>query len=468
MSKTFIGPRLRQLRLQRKQTQAQMARALGVSAAYVTMLENNQRSLSVQVLIALEEAYGVDWRNLVSDEGAALLTQLRTAVQDPLFGSAAPDIQELRAAIDHAPGLVENLLHIYRSHRTTLERLMRSGNVQNSRELLASSPETIIHDFFRSHGNHFAQLETAAERLRMEEPCEPDEVLLMLKRRLAKTHGITVRIRSLDEMSGALRVFDRDSRELMLSEALDYQNRTFQLAHMLCLVELDGVLDRLTHGSGISSPSGLARCHVELANYFAAAFLMPYQAFYETAERTGYDIDRLAAAFSVSFEQACHRLTTLQRRGSEGVPFFFLRVDKAGNVTKRFNSTTFNLAEYGGSCPVWNIHMTFRAPGVIHEQCVELPDGERFFTVSRTTDRPSFSHETQDRRLSLSLGCAIEHAGRIGYARQYNLGDEGIFSQIGINCHICPRTACAQRAHQPLMVDLPLDTDRRGDTRYES
>src|SRR3546814_18997100 len=70
-------------------------------------------------------------------------------------------------------------------------------------------------------------------------------------------------------------------------------------------------------GSGIRSESGVARCHAELANYFAAAFLMPYQAFYEAAEGSNYDVDRLAAAFGVSFEQVCHRLTTLQREGSE-------------------------------------------------------------------------------------------------------------------------------------------------------
>lgn len=468
MKKTFVGPRLRQLRLQRKQTQAQMARALGVSSAYVNMLENNQRSLSVQVLMALEEAYQVDWRSLISDEGSARLAELRSAMQDPLFTAATPDIQELRAAIDHAPSLVENLLQIYRSHRTTLDRMMRAEIGQRPEHLLVSSPETIIHDFFRDHGNYFDELERAAEGLRREEPCDADEVLLVLKKRLADKHGIEVEICSVDDMSRALRVYDRENLRLLLSEALDHQNRTFQLAHMLCLVEFADVLDRLTTDSGIATDPGRGRCQIELANYFAAAFLMPYREFFESAERTRYDIDRLAAAFGVSFEQASHRLTTLQRPGSEGVPFFFLRVDKAGNVTKRFNSTTFNLAEYGGSCPVWNIHSSFRTPGVILPQFVELPDGERFFTVSRTTDRPVFSHETQDRRLALALGCSIEHADRIAYAVRFNVYEERNFSPIGISCHLCTRTACAQRAHQPLVIDLPIDTDRRGDTRYES
>ena len=173
-------------------------------------------------------------------------------------------------------------------------------------------------------------------------------------------------------MTQALRLYDRDERVIHLSEALDHCNQVFQLAHVLCLVEFQGLLNELTAASGIAKKTSLARCHVELANYFAAAFLMPYETFLRTAESTAYDIDRIAARFAVSFEQACHRLTTMQRPGAQGVPFFFLRVDKAGNVTKRFNSTSFHLAEYGGSCPVWNIHMAFRTPGVILPQFVEL------------------------------------------------------------------------------------------------
>ncbi|WP_193369060.1 helix-turn-helix domain-containing protein [Pelagibius marinus] len=468
MRKTLIGPRLRQLRREHKQTQAEMAKALGVSAAYVNLLENNQRSLSVKMLLALSDAYGVDWRDLIKDESSTLLTDLRNAVQDPIFGGSAPDLQELRAAIDHAPRVVGHFLKLYSSHRSALEKMMRLGSERMPDNLLSSSPETIIHDFFRDHANYFDELEQAAEKLRAAEPCDADDVYAMLKGRLYNVHGIEVHTAPVEEMSQALRIYDEADSVVHLSEALDHQNRVFQLAHVLCLVELAEVLESLTAGSGIRSESGLARCHVELANYFAAAFLMPYEPFHAAAERTNYDVDRIAAAFGVSFEQVCHRLTTLQREGAKGVPFFFLRVDKAGNVTKRFNATSFNLAEYGGACPVWNIHTSFRTPGVIVPQFVELPDGERFFTISRTTDRPVFSRDSQDRRLALSLGCELEHAHRLGYAAPFNIADDGLFSPIGINCHLCPRQACSQRAHQPLFTELPIDTKRRGNTRYES
>jgi predicted transcriptional regulator/transcriptional regulator with XRE-family HTH domain len=468
VAKTFVGPQLRQLRRERQQTQAQMAAALGISPGYVNLLENNQRSLSVRLLMALADSYQVDWRNLVGDETSNLLAELRTVIKDPMFADGAPDLQELRAAIDHAPRLVEQFLRLYGIHRTTLERIMRQGAGRIPEGLLASSGEAVIHDFFRDHSNYFPSLEVAAEQLRAAEACDTDDIYAALKARLSKAHGITVRRRRAEEMTQALRVYDVEERVVHLSEALDHCNQIFQLAHVLCLVELQSLLDKLTADGGITTGTSLARCQVELANYFAAAFLMPYDAFLNTAESTAYDIDRISARFAVSFEQTCHRLTTLQRPGAQGVPFFFLRVDKAGNVTKRFNSTSFHLAEYGGACPVWNIHMAFRTPGVILPQFVELPDGDRFFTISRTADRPAINLETQDHRLAVALGCELQYVKKLRYAATYNLDDQRMFSQIGINCYLCPRQACSQRAHQPVFMELPLDTTRRGNTRYES
>ena len=388
MVKTFVGPQLRQLHRDRRQTQAEMAKVLGISAGYVNLLENNERSLSLRILMAVADNYGVDWRDLVADKTSNLLAELRSVIKDPMF-SATPDLPELRAAIDHAPRLVEQF-------------------------------------------------------------------------------GIRIKRRAIEEMTQALRVYDNENRIIYLSEALDHANVVFQLAHVLCLIELRDLLNKLTESTKSNPGTSLARCHIELANYFAAAFLMPYEPFLREAELTAYDIDRLAARFGVSFEQTCHRLTTLQRPGAQGVPFFFLRVDKAGNVTKRFNPTSFHLAEYGGACPVWKVHMALRLAGVIIPQFVELPDGDRFFTISRTVDRPTVNFDAQDHRLAISVGCELKYAKKLGYAAAYNHDDERIFSRIGINCHVCPRQACSQRAHQPLFMDLPLDINRRGKTRYES
>lgn len=468
MKKAFIGSRLRQLRRERGLTQAAMAETLGISAAYVNMLEKNQRSLSVPVLMALSAQFGIDWQDVVPDSGSTLLADLRTAIQDPIFTDDTPDLDELRLAIDHAPVLVQSFLKLYQSHRTAIDNIMRLGNETMPANMVALSSETTIHDFFRSNGNHFDSLERAAEQLASEQPCAADEMYMMLKARLRDKHGITVVMLPIEDMKESLRIYDAEAQSLKLSEALDMQNRTFQMAHVLCFVEFSDILEAITEGSNLSTKRSIDRCHVELANYFAAALLMPYDRFLDLAEHTRYDINRLVSAFSVSYEQACQRLTTLHRETRRGVPFFFLRVDKAGNVTKRFNATTFTIAEYGGSCPVWNLHTTFRTPGVILPQFVELPDGERFFTLSRTTDRPVYSMNTQDRRLAISLGCEIQHAQKLIYTNASPPPADGSFSKIGINCHLCSRLNCAQRAHDPLVVELSTDTSRRGETRYES
>ena len=200
MAKAFVGPQLRQLRRVRKLTQAEMARALGVSAGYVNLLENNQRSLSVRMLMAIADTYQVDWRDLVRDETSSTLAELRTATRDPMFPAGGPELDELRAAIDHAPRLVRQFLHLYGLHRRALERIMRQGTAGAPERLLASSAEAVIHDFFRDHSNHFPELESAAEALLADENCEPDDLYAALKGRLSRLHGIRVERRAVEEV----------------------------------------------------------------------------------------------------------------------------------------------------------------------------------------------------------------------------------------------------------------------------
>ncbi|MCL5775734.1 short-chain fatty acyl-CoA regulator family protein [Limibaculum sp. FT325] len=468
--KNFIGPRLRQLRREHRQTQAEMARALGLSSAYVNLLENNQRSVSVQVLMKLSEVYGVDWRDIVKDDGPTQLADLRNVVQDPLFSQTRPDIEELRAALDHAPRLAHSFITLHKSYRQLTERLLSvtEGDKDTARRLLGTNPETVVHDLFRQHRNHFEPLEDAADDFREGEEVELDEFYVYLKRRLDRKHGITSQVVPVAAMPNALRYYDETERRILLSQGLDYPNRVFQLTHMLGLIEHRDAMDRLIEGAGIKGAREQARCRVELANYFAAAVLMPYDRVLREADRTGYDIDQIAARFGVSFEQVCHRLTTLGREGRAGVPFFFMRIDKAGNVTKRFNATAFHLAQYGGACPRLDIHVSFRTPGRVIPQFVEMPDGSRYFTINRTVDRPVLARQTQDNRLAVTLGCAIEHAAKLTYAASFQMGDPGLFTPIGINCRLCPRQHCAQRAHQPVHLELPIDVHRRGETRFES
>jgi len=467
--KTFVGPRLRQLRKERGETQVAMAQALGISATYINLLENNQRSLSLQVLMRFSDVYGVDWRELVEDDAANMLADLRNIMHDPIFGDEKPDLQELRAALDHCPKFARNMLRLHKTYRTLSDRILTtSSEDEDSSAMFSITPESMVHDLFRKNRNHFPTLEAAAEDFRKGEEIATDEVYSYLKARLNRKFGIAVIHKQISDLPDTLRYYDEAGRQLLLSHALDNRNRVFQLAHVLGLLEYGTVIDTLIEVAAIDEPRGQARCRVELANYFAAAVLMPYDAFFEAAQNNLYDFDHLAALFGVSFEQACHRATTLQREGKQGVPFFFLRIDKAGNVTKRFNAPSFHLAEHGGACPRWDIHLCFRTPGRTLSQFVEMPDGSKFLTLNRTVDRPSIGYRSQDNRLAITLGCSIEHASKLVYASLYQLTDPNLTTPIGINCRLCPRQHCAQRAHQPIHLDLPIDENRRGRTRFES
>jgi predicted transcriptional regulator/transcriptional regulator with XRE-family HTH domain len=465
MRKTFIGPQLRRLRQERGETQAQMSRKLGISTAYVNLLENNQRSVSVAVLLRLFEAYGVDWREIAEDDATARLSDLRAALQDPIFDGTRPDLHELRAAQAHAPGLIGAFMRLHRSYLATSDQLLALG-AQGAETTIGASPEGAVHNFFRRHRNHFPALEDAAAAFWGGNPPPPDDLYAALKARLARDHRIAVHLKPVADMPQSLRRYDAERGEVWLSEALDHPNRVFQLVHVAGLIEAGAIFDALV-AQGPDDAQGRARLRIELANYFAAAVLMPYDAFLAEARASKYDFDHLATRFGVSFEQACHRATTMQRDGAQGVPFFFLRIDKAGNVTKRFNATDFHLAEYGGACPRLDVHLSFRLPGRIVPQLVEMPDASQYFVFARTVDRPTFERKGQDNRLAVAMGCTVEHATMIGYAEGVSLGTAPVVP-IGINCRICPRVNCDQRAHHASILTTPVDERHRGATRYDA
>lgn len=290
----------------------------------------------------------------------------------------------------------------------------------------------------------------------------------MLKMRLAKRHDTRVEMLPVSDMRDTLRYHDEDSGTVYLSEVLDHQNRAFQLAHVLCLIEFPHVLDRLTRDSGIESEREITRCQVELGELFRRRLPDALQGLLSgrrgqqlRCRHAGGDVRGLLRA---GLPQADHPAAARLPRRALLLP--------AGRQGRQCDQAVqLHLVHPGRPrrrLPVWNIHTSFRTPGIIIPQFVELPDGERYFTISRTTERPAFSSQTQDRRLALALGCELKYAHKIGYAQSFNLQNEQLFSPIGINCHLCPRQACSQRAYQPMLVELPIDSRRRGNTRYES
>ena len=261
-----------------------------------------------------------------------------------------------------------------------------------------------------------------------------------------------------------LRALDRRRGTLTLNGALPPESRRFLIAHQLAAIEFAGAIDEIVQGASVSSSEARNLLRIGLANYAAGALTMPYARFRSTARQMRHDIDRLCRRFGVSFEQACHRLSTLQRAGAEGIPFYFCRVDMAGNITKRHSATRLQFARFGGACPLWIVHEAVAIPDRIVVQHAETPDGVRYVSMAKGLVKPSGSFTRSPRRYAVTLGCEAEHAADFVYADALDRTAPPI--PIGISCRLCPRDDCDQRAFPPADRDIAVDPDWRGTVPY--
>ncbi|HEY0114632.1 MAG TPA: short-chain fatty acyl-CoA regulator family protein, partial [Allosphingosinicella sp.] len=325
-------------------------------------------------------------------------------------------------------------------------------------------PENWVRDHIQAQRNHFPYLEEAAETL-AGALGEPAFAFEPLRRRLKEGFGIEVRLVPPEVLDGSSQHYDLHRRRLMLSAMLRPESRTFALAYQLALVEFRPLIARMLDGAAPPDLPTRRLLHLSLANYAAGAIMMPYAPFLAAAERHRYAVDRLCADFGASVEQVSHRLTTLSRSGARGIPFFMLRVDAAGNVSKRFAGESFPFSRFGGTCPRWNLHAAFQTPGRVVTQIVETPDGQRFLTIGRTVERSVRLDPREESHLAIGLGCDVKHAGRIVYADGVALTDP-LVTPIGPACAICPRIRCPQRAAAPAGRTLTVNENQKTVSPY--
>jgi predicted transcriptional regulator/DNA-binding XRE family transcriptional regulator len=461
--KIFAGPRLKRLRRERQLTQAGMAAELEVSPSYLNLMERNQRPITVQVLIRLTSVYGIDPRDFIESEGEHSAGEIEQILADPLFREAAVPRGEVRDAAENSPALLAAMARLYRAYVAAREASEAGAGVDRDRAepVPGDSPIDRIRAILQEARNHFPDIEDAAETLAAELEPAGNGLYFALCDHLRARHGIRVRALPAEVMGDRLRWYDHHRRQLMISEAVEPPGRTFQTAYQLALSQFGELLNAI---AGRLEPNdGLSRrlLRITLANYFAGAVMMPYGRFHEAAELASYDVEMLAARFGASFEQVAHRLTTLARQTARGVPFFLVRVDIAGNVSKRFSSSRFPFAHSGGTCPLWNIHATFAEPGRILTQVIELNDGSQWFSIARTVRRSLTPWGAIEPRFAIGLGCETKYARRLVYAKRldFNALDA---TPIGINCRLCDRPACPQRAAPPALRPLLVDETMRG------
>lgn len=457
MSRAPIGRTLRRLRMENELSQQALAARLGISASYLNLIEHDQRKITATLLIKLAETLQVDLAALSGKEERQLEAGLREVFADALLGAEPVPEAEL-AALAALPNAARAILALYRAWRVSSEDASGIALPSGRRVLL---PTEEARDAFHERANHFPEIESAVERIGAELAASPAEMNHAVAESLRRRHNVSVLVADLPE---ALRRYDPVTRSLTLSEQLPRESRGFHMAFQLMLLEARDVVEQAVSAFSPTTPEAASLIRIGLLNYAAGCLLMPYGPFLMAARTLRHDVEMLAARFSVSFEQVCHRLSTLQRPGERGLPFFFLRVDPAGNVSKRFSAAGFPFARYGGSCPRWVVHSAMATPGLIRVQVAELPDGGTFLCFARTVSRMASSWAEPKPMHVIAMGCDIAHAGAVVYADTIDLERAAV--GIGLSCRLCDRPNCRSRAFPPLDHRLALDPLTRGESPY--
>ena len=459
--KLYLGGRVRRLRRELGLNQSAMAAEIGMSPSYLNHLERNQRPVTAQVLLKLAEVYDVDLRSFAAEGGEGTgVDQLGEIFSDSMFTDLGIPRYELLEVADNAPAIADAVARLYAA---LIERRQHPiGGAPDESSLV--TPESWIRDYIQAQRNYFPYLEEAAETL-AGALGDPTTIFEPLRRRLKEGFGVETRVVPPDLLDFASQHYDLHRKRLMLSSLLRAESRTFGLAYQLALFEFRPLLTRMLDSAGAPDMPTRRLLHMSLANYAAGAILMPYAAFLASAGKQRYDVDRLCAEYGASVEQVSHRLTTLGRAGARGIPFFMLRVDAAGNISKRFAGENFPFSRFGGTCPRWNLHAAFQTPGRVATQIVETPDGERFFTISRTVERAVRLDPRESSQLAIGLGCDVRHAPKIVYSDGQDLGKPYV-TPIGPACTICPRVRCPQRAAAPSGRTLAVNETQKTISPY--
>lgn len=469
--KLNIGGKIRRLRREAALNQTELADRLGISASYLNLIEHNKRKLTAALLIQVADIFGLDLSDLADDDETQLFADIMDVLGDDLFHELDLTNSDARALVETAPNVARALLLLHgawRKSQTDARSLAARALDDEGGPVLFSavSPKEAISDFLQANANYFEDLEREADRVGGEVSAIETRSRDPLVDYLQGAHGVDVALVQTSAGFPWLRQYDPERHVLRLSERLSPASRRFQIARQIGLLSARPVIDMLLAEARIRDEDALSLARVALANYFAAALLMPYERFLDSAREARYDIELLCHRFTAEFEQVCHRLTTLNRPGNAGIPLHMLRVDLAGNISKRFSLSGLPIPRHGEACSRWNVYSAFMTPGTIQGQLSELPDGTRYFCIARTIRKGEAGHGREPRFLSIGLGCEERHAGQMVYADGLTDRPGVPAAPIGINCRICERMDCQQRAHPPVHLRVRIDENILGPSPY--
>lgn len=452
-----MGRRLRELRLERGLQQAEVARRLGVSPAYLSLIEKGKRSVQLPLLFKSLELFEVGMEEFMASLGEPRVEDgIARLLDEPLLRTLNLSRDDL-ASLSSEPRVattITALFNLYKNTRGQLDHLRADlarrerDDAQQSALGFDYSPFDEVTDFLEKHGNYFPALESRADAFRDEAALGDRPSGAGLVDALCEQLEVEVEFVGAESTS-VIRRFDPERGRLELTVDVPEHRRKFQLAHTigLRLLDREGLDRELAKDHELRHAESASLLKIHLANYFAGALLLPYGPFFEHVTRTRYDVEQLATIFSASYETVAHRLCNLGDPKRRGVPFHFLRVDVAGNISKRYAGDGLKFPHGTGSCPKWAVHGAFLTPHEIHRQYSVFPDGSRYFCFARVQSEPVAGSLARGTVYAIGLGTHADEAKHLVYADDMPFVDPVKMSvPVGTTCRFCERTDCNQRA----------------------
>ena len=458
-----IGGKIRRLRRQRHITQADLAAALGISPSYLNLIEHNRRNVNVSLLLTIAGYFGVEAGELAESDDARLAGDLMEVFGDEAFADEDLTNQDIREFARTNPVVARTVLRLFDKYRDYRERGQVGMNTETAERVFHRATDSIS-DFIQEHANHFPEIEKAAERVRHDIDNSSEVFEIGFRAWLQNVFGMEWRYVSLPH-GMALRLGNH-GRVLEVSELLSVESALFAVAHHMAHHVAQGAINDIVDARFSEDSDAPALARNVLASYFAAALIMPYQPFLRACRETRYDIERLMRRFTASFEQVCHRMTTLQRPGAQGIPLHLIRTDIAGNISKRFSLSGIHIPRHAGACPRWNVYSAFLQPGQINVQISRMPNGDTFFCIAHAFEKGGHRYNSVRRHMSIGIGCDIAFARQMVYSDGVDLTNESLSVPVGVSCRICPRMDCEHRAHPPANHRFRIEDDLMAESIY--
>ena len=466
-----IGPKIKAFRRQLGMQGNKLAEQLNISPSYLTLIEGGKRKLDADLLLRICQELKIEVSDLTNKSDLNLANNITELLDDKLFedldilGPEVKDLANTNPKIGKALIRLGDILK-KKDHELVNKIEKLSGKIVDNRK--SSFPGEVVSDFLQDNKNYFPKLEEFANKIFDKVKNNNRTRYVALCNYLKSEYDISVKDVIPEEGKPFSKIYKENNKELFLSDYLSLETKKL---HAAAQIAHEGAMDEINeYLSTFNFPSKEAKklTQVSLLNYCGAAILMPYKLFHAECKKLKYDLELLQNTFATSFEQVAHRVTCLQDPELPGIPFHMLRVDVAGNISKRFSLSGIEIPRYGGACPRWNVYSAFSRPGVIQAAVSKMSNGEKYVCIAKTVEKGIGRHGQKKSTLSIGLGCEAKYAKEFVYTENLNIHDKKSEIPIGVSCRTCDRLDCSQRAFPPLHKKFDVDINTRGVSVYVS